>query len=454
MQKGEFNYSSARRYVMSAKRELLRQELSPPLIGYPRKNAETAVTQTETSKDLAKDSDYVGFANLPNQIYRISVRRGFHFTLMVVGESGLGKSTFLNNLFFSNIYSEEYPSPSEKIKPTVQVETTKVLLEENGIRLTLTVVDVPGFGDSLNNTGCWRPIVEFINKRYEQYLEDESRVNRDLRIPDNRVHCCLYFISSCGNGLKPLDVEVMKQLHDKVNIIPVIAKADSFTTEECAAYKRIIMNQIAHHNINVYDFPSYVHGEENEAQRTLKERLPFAIMGSLSIVDVHGNKLRGRKYPWGTAEIENIEHCDFVALRNLFVRTHMQNLKDKTNYQHYEMYRCRKLSGLGMDERRISNKNPMAQMEEERRNHDAKLKRMEQEMEQVFEMKIREKLQKLQDSEAELERRNEQMIAALEFQRRELEERRLNFEREKNLEDSELILGNSDKKKERKKSLF
>ena len=32
---------------------------------------------------------YVGFANLPNQVYRKSVKRGFEFTLMVVGKSHL-----------------------------------------------------------------------------------------------------------------------------------------------------------------------------------------------------------------------------------------------------------------------------------------------------------------------------------------------------------------------------
>ena len=29
---------------------------------------------------------YVGFANLPNQLYRKSVKQGFEFTLMVVGK--------------------------------------------------------------------------------------------------------------------------------------------------------------------------------------------------------------------------------------------------------------------------------------------------------------------------------------------------------------------------------
>jgi len=35
------------------------------------------------SKDI---DNYVGFANLPNQVFRKSVKKGFEFTLMVVGE--------------------------------------------------------------------------------------------------------------------------------------------------------------------------------------------------------------------------------------------------------------------------------------------------------------------------------------------------------------------------------
>uniref|UniRef100_A0A8C7HSZ0 Septin 2 n=2 Tax=Oncorhynchus TaxID=8016 RepID=A0A8C7HSZ0_ONCKI len=49
---------------------------------------------------------YVGFANLPNQVHRKSVKKGFEFTLMVVGESGLGKSTLINSLFLTDLYPE------------------------------------------------------------------------------------------------------------------------------------------------------------------------------------------------------------------------------------------------------------------------------------------------------------------------------------------------------------
>lgn len=41
-------------------------------------------------------------------------------------------------------------------------------------------------------------------------------------------------------------------------------------------------------------------------------------------------------------------------------------------------------------------------MEEEKREHDVKMKKMELEMEHVFEMKVKEKVQKLKDSEADV----------------------------------------------------
>ena len=40
--------------------------------------------------------------------------------------------------------------------------------------------------------------------------------------------------------LKPLDVEFMKRLHEKVNIIPLIAKADTLTPDECREFKKTV----------------------------------------------------------------------------------------------------------------------------------------------------------------------------------------------------------------------
>merc|ERR1719170_66530 len=106
------------------------------------------------------------------------------------------------------------------------------------------------------------------------------------------------------------------------------------------------------------------------------------------------------------------------------------DLKDVTNFIHYENYRCRKLAGLTGTEK-VPNKNPLIMIEEEQKEHVQKLNKMEREMEEVFERKAREKKQKLSDNENDLERRQNDSTTRLQQLKKELEVKKAAFEQER-----------------------
>jgi cell division control protein 12 len=137
----------------------------------------------------------------------------------------------------------------------------------------------------------WKPVVEHIEAQSQAYLNHEMRADRS-NVDDGRVHVALYFIEPTGHSyvyththahtrdrereyvyvfvcvfvcvcvcvcvcvrvcvcvcepdgggggrarLKALDVVAMRELGSRVNLIPVIAKADTVTPADMAAFKQ------------------------------------------------------------------------------------------------------------------------------------------------------------------------------------------------------------------------
>ncbi len=48
--------------------------------------------------------------------------------------------------------------------------------------------------------------------------------------------------------------------------------------------------------------------------------------------------------------VENENHCDFVKLREMLIRTNMQDLIDTTHFRHYELFRRTKLQEMGFSD--------------------------------------------------------------------------------------------------------
>jgi len=111
-------------------------------------------------------------------------------------------------------------------------------LQESNVNLKLTLVDTVGYGDQINKQDSFGSIVDYIDSQFEAYLQEELKIKRNLPgYHDSRVHVCLYFITPNGHGLKSIDLVCMKKLDQKVNIIPIIAKADTINKAELAKFR-------------------------------------------------------------------------------------------------------------------------------------------------------------------------------------------------------------------------
>ncbi|GAA5858009.1 hypothetical protein JCM5353_008162, partial [Sporobolomyces roseus] len=252
-----------------------------------------------------------------------------------LGQSGTGRTTFVNTLCEADVLGHKEPvDPSyAHQQDIVKIKPVTVELEEDGMRISLTVVDTPGFGDAIDNDASFAEISGYLERQYDDILAEESRIKRNPRFRDNRVHVLLYFITPTGHALRELDIELMRRLSPRVNVIPVVGKSDTLTPAELAAFKRRIMEDIEYYNIPVYNFPYDVEEDDEETiqdNSELRAMMPFAIVGSEEEIEVNGEPIRARRYPWGIVEVDNPQHSDFGRLRNALLSTHLTDLKEIT----------------------------------------------------------------------------------------------------------------------------
>lgn len=301
-----------------------------------------------TDDTTTRLNSYVGFESITKQIEHKLLKRGFQLNVMVVGQTGLGKSSLINTIFASHLIdSKGRLDADQPFRQTTEIQAVSHVVVENNVKLRLNIVDTPGYGDLVNNDGCWEPIIKYIKDQHSAYLRKELTAMRDKYIQDTRIHCCLYFIAPGGHGLKIIDIIVMKKLTEVVNVVPVIAKSDSLTLEEREAFKVRIRDELHYHNIRLYPFDSDDQdSEEVQLNEAIRNMIPFAVIGSERNVIIDGKPVRGRKNRWGVINVENEEHCEFNYLRNFLTRTHLQDLIETTAQIHYEAFRSKQLLAL------------------------------------------------------------------------------------------------------------
>jgi len=333
--------------------------------------------------------------------------RGVQFTVMVVGASGSGRTTFVNTLCEAPVLDYKNPENAH-LEENVSIRPVTVELEEDGLRISLTVVDTPGFGDNIDNRNAFQEIVDYLERQYDDILAERSRIKRNPRFIDKRVHAVLYFIPPGGHALREIDIELMQRLSPRANVIPVIGKADSFTPAELRVFKQRIVEDIEHYRIPIYDFPYDPEEDDEETvleNLELRSLLPFAVIGSEDMVEVDGKIVRGRAYPWGVVEVDNPDHSDFDQLKKAILGSHLGDLKSLTEDVLYETYRTEKLSRVASFDVRDSVLQPEELATQSVRIKEEQLRREEEKLRDIesrMQKDMHEKQQELSAKEQSL----------------------------------------------------
>ncbi|XP_061558204.1 uncharacterized protein LOC133415803 isoform X5 [Phycodurus eques] len=232
-----------------------------------------------------RDKEYVGFAALPNQVHRKAVKKGFAFTPMVAGESGLGKSTLINGLFLTDLYKDR-KIPNAEAGSIWRTTWSSSSIGSSGTRAASTA------GTS-ETTAC---TAASTSSRLTDTGPRGAASLRDQHLPLRRPRL--------GRRRRRLR-----------EARPAAQGSRASRPNNARRVRRVTV--------------------------AVQDSVPFAVIGSNVLAESRGRRVKGRTYPWGVAEVESAAHSDFLLLRDMLVRTHMRDLKDVTRESHYENYRAR-----------------------------------------------------------------------------------------------------------------
>uniref|UniRef100_A0A7S0N8F4 Septin-type G domain-containing protein n=1 Tax=Chlamydomonas leiostraca TaxID=1034604 RepID=A0A7S0N8F4_9CHLO len=286
-----------------------------------------------------------------------------YIKVMVIGDSGLGKTTLIRSLMSTpgerlQVHDGSYTPTEQFLKdPESLCSTISWRDEEDRVIWVYKIQDTPGYGDDLNIDKTVKNLVSFIEDQNVKWLGMEQSRDRkdDLgEVEDPRVDVCLFVLPP--HRLRAIDLKVMYEVGRYVPLVPIVTKADTMTIREAAAYRNDVATKLSNpmlpgirDKINVFKF------ERDTMERAgLVDQAtpapPFLVVASNDI----NEEFNGgdppvfwpeRRYQWGTAEAFNREHSDLLALRALLLKEALEEI-NKSKRQRYEAWRRRTLGGV------------------------------------------------------------------------------------------------------------
>lgn len=272
-----------------------------------------------------------------------------YMKLLVAGETGLGKTTFVGNLFAAYSRDPNF-AVSDASAQTSQATfsanpaelCTEIIVQDEQRLVTYhyLVQDTPGHSDSGSVEDNITTVLDHIDACNWSYMEAEAAADRAVpvcQLADARVDAVLFFIPP--HRLKEVDVRFMEQLAERAPVIPILSKADSMTTDELDAFRKHVKAALGKGVMHHFS------GEVLAEAAVLRECPPFAVVASNTMDKSVGRFWPVRRYPWGTCEALSSSHSDLPALRALLFEAGYEELKGLTETR-YLAYRSSHLHQL------------------------------------------------------------------------------------------------------------
>ncbi|DBA78230.1 TPA: hypothetical protein ACH3X2_008186 [Trebouxia sp. C0005] len=272
--------------------------------------------------------------------------------VIVVGEAGLGKTTFVQNLQAAfqpdgpshpsvapsqdegaNIYELFEQSPQELCtEVTVNTETSKfhyLLQDTPGLVYGQTSVRIPDHIKAQNNA-------------YLAWEQDPTRSAPMSASVDHRVDACLFFLNP--NHLKDAEVAAMAALAEMVPVVPMIAKADIFTPSELTAFRLHVEKRITEEEEKLGRKIMWRPNKSPQGDEEPKlgeghgrcSQPPFAVIASNNTDLAVGRFWPVRTYPWGKCEALSSSNSDLSSLKRLLFEDGFAGLKRATEARYHK----------------------------------------------------------------------------------------------------------------------
>ncbi|KAI5171069.1 septin 7 [Nematocida sp. LUAm3] len=238
------------------------------------------------------------------------LKKGTRLNLLLVGASGVGKSSFIQSV------------SKKPIESTGDFSTHSTEIEGQSVYF----YEARGYGDAINIEDRFYEIKEFICKRFRDHLNEENKIDRDMFTGDRRIHLVIFFVSPSAQGIKEQDLNLLKRLHTLVNCIIVIPKSDYYTDEELSGIKEKINVTMGDNQIDLFEVNEVSSGD-----------LPFSIVCGNKVSN-DGVEFGSRVNPFGVISLKDERFSNYSLLLKMFSFAR-DDLLNTTHLYFYEKYR-------------------------------------------------------------------------------------------------------------------